>query len=109
MHVTKATASTYAFIMNIAKISREEYVDTCEYLLDTIKKRATRMVLDAVARHRRFVEIDISDLDDTFYDIMYEQRYDDIECVADRLFENLSEGCALTFEDEHRGLIVISW
>lgn len=102
--------SFHASIINLTEVAREEYNDDCDYLISTIEKRASRMIIDAAANCQRFVEIDISDLEEEFYDVIYEQKCEDIAPVADRLFtSSLFEEFAISFEDEHRGLIVISW
>ena len=102
--------SFHASIMNLTEVAREEYIDDCEHLINTIEKRATSAIIDAAANCQRFVEIDISDLEEEFYDIIYEQKCEDIAPVADRLFtSSLFEEFTISFEDEHQGLIVISW
>lgn len=102
--------SFHASIMNISQVAREEYIDDCDYLISTIEKRATQMIIDAAVNHLRHVTIDISDLEEDMYDILFEKKYDDIDCVADRVFaSDMFEGFDISFEDEHQGLIVISW
>jgi hypothetical protein len=104
--------SFHASIMNITEVAREEYIDDCEYLIGTIEKRATQMIIDAAVNYLRHVTIDISDLeeDESMYEILFEKKYDDIDCVADRVFaSDMFEGFTISFEDEHQGLIVISW
>ena len=102
--------SFHASIMNLTEVAREEYIDDCEHLISTIEKRVTQMIIDAAANCKRFVEIDISDLEEEYYDVIYEQKYEDIAPVADRLFtSSLFEEFTISFEDEHQGLIVISW
>ena len=102
--------SFHASIMNLTEVAREEYIDDCEHLISTIEKRATQMIIDAAANCQRFVEVDISDLEEEFYDIIYEQKFEDIDCVADRvLTSNIFEDLTISFEDENRGVIVFSW
>ena len=102
--------SFHTSIINLTEVARNEYIDDCDYLISTIEKRATQMIIDAAANCHRFVEIDISDLEEEFYDVIYEQKCEDIAPVADRLFtSSLFEEFTISFEDEHQGLIVISW
>lgn len=100
----------HAPIMNLTEFERTEYIFDCETLIFKIEKRATRMIIDAAAKRKRFVEIDISDLEEEFYDIIYEQKCEDIASVADRVFtSSVFDGFGISFEDENQGLIVISW
>ena len=102
--------SFHASIMNLTEVARTEYIFDYETLIFTIETRATEAIIDAAANCQRFVEIDISDLEEEFYDVIYEQKCEDIAPVADRLFtSSLFEEFTISFEDEHHGLIVISW
>jgi hypothetical protein len=102
--------SFHASVVTLTEVAREEYIVDCEYLVATIEKRATSAIIDAAADCRRFVEIDISDLEEEYYDVIYEQKCEDIASVADRLFTSSRfEEFTISFEDEHQGLIVISW
>ena len=102
--------SFHASIMNLTEVARTEYIFDCETLIYTIEKRATSAIINAAVNCQRFVEIDISDLEEEFYDVIYEQKCEDIAPVADRLFtSSLFEEFTISFEDEHHGLIVISW
>ena len=104
--------SFYTSIMNISQVAREEYIDDCEYLINAIEKRATRAIIDAATNYLRHITIDISDLEEEedMYDILFEKKYDDIDCVADRVFaSDMFEGFNISFEDEHQSIIVISW
>jgi hypothetical protein len=93
-----------------AEVARTEYIFDCETLIYTIEKRATSAIIDAAVNRQRFVEIDISDLEEEFYDVIYEQKCEDIAPVADRLFTSSAfDGFTISFEDEHQGIIVISW
>ena len=104
----KATSHTSA--MNLTEVARTEYIFDCETLVYTIENRTIEAINDAAANCQRFVEVDISDLEEEFYDIIYEQKCEDIACVADRvLTSNIFEDVTISFEDEHRGVIVFSW
>lgn len=100
----------YDSVINLTEVARGEYISDCEYLISTIEKRSTVAIVDAAASCHRFVEINISDLEEEFHDYIYEQKYDDISSVIDRLFMcSLFEKFTISFEDEHHGVIVISW
>ena len=104
--------SFHASVMNISQTAREEYIDDCESLISVIEKRATQLIINAAVNYLRHVTIDISDLEEEedMYEILFEKKYDDIDCVADRVFaSDMFEGFDISFEDEHQGIIVISW
>lgn len=106
----KASMSFNASAMNLTEVEHTEYIFDCETLVYTIENRTIEAINDAAANCQRFVEVDISDLEEEFYDIIYEQKCDDIDCVADRvLASNIFEDITISFEDENRGVIVFSW
>ena len=103
-------SNSHASAMSLTEVDHTEYIFDCETLVYTIENRAIEAINDAAANCQRFVEVDISDLEEEFYDIIYEQKFEDIDCVADRvLTSNIFEDLTISFEDENRGVIVFSW
>lgn len=100
----------HASIVNLTEVARNDYINDCEYLISTIEKRSTDAIIAAASNCQQFAEIDISDLEEEFRDIIYEQKCSDLPPVADRLFTcSLFDKFTISFEDEHHGVIVISW
>ena len=85
-------------VINLTEVARDEYISDCEYLISTIEKRSTVAIVDAASKCNRFAEIDISDLENKFHDIIHDIIHEQkcgIPPVIDRLCT-----CSL-FENQH--------